>query len=167
MQRWMSNHNGYDLTLKSIWNNHGIHHVFVQSIANTKYDALSFYKGNIGIGTTNPDQKLTVKGVIHAQEVQVDLAGAVAPDYVFEKYYEGASELKADYTMPTLEEVAQFTKEYKHLPNIPSGQELEENGMHIKEMTHLLLQKIEELTLYTIEQQKEIRVLKTEIMKLK
>ncbi len=130
--------------------------------------------GNVGIGTTNPDQKLIVKGIIHAQEVQVDLAGAIAPDYVFEKYYEGVSQLQADYTMPTLEEVAQFTKEYKHLPNIPSAQELEKNGMHLKEMTHLLLQKIEELTLYTIEQNKinkeqaqEIKELQSQLKQLK
>ncbi len=116
--------------------------------------------GKVGIGTITPDELLTVKGNIHAQEVQVDLAGALAPDYVFEKYYEGVSQLKVDYTMPTLEEVAQFTRKHKHLPNIPSAQELEENGMHLKEMTRLLLQKIEELTLYTIEQQKEIQVLK-------
>jgi hypothetical protein len=43
--------------------------------------------GNVGIGTTTPDAKLAVKGTIHTQEVRVDLNGAVAPDYVFEKDY--------------------------------------------------------------------------------
>ena len=45
--------------------------------------------GKIGIGTSNPDELLTVKGKIHTQEVLVDLDGAVAPDYVFEKYFKG------------------------------------------------------------------------------
>lgn len=109
---------------------------------------------NVGIGTISPDEKLTVKGKIHAEEVRVDLS--VPADYVFEKYYTGKSELKADYVMPTLEEVETFTKANNHLPNIPSAKEIQEEGLHLKEMTNLLLQKIEELTLYTIEQQKQL-----------
>ncbi len=111
--------------------------------------------GNIGVGTAKPDEKLTVKGKIHAEEVRVDLN--VPADYVFQKYYEGNSNLKADYKMPTLEEVEIFTKNNHHLPQIPSAQQIQEEGLHLKEMTNLLLQKIEELTLYTIEQQKQIK----------
>lgn len=48
--------------------------------------------GNVGIGTTSPDQKLSVKGKIHAEEIIVDLS--VPADYVFQKYYTGKSELK-------------------------------------------------------------------------
>jgi len=88
--------------------------------------------GNIGIGTTNPDSELTVKGKIHCEEVQVD---------------------------STLEEVEAYTKENHHLPSIPSAKEIQEEGLHLKEMTNLLLQKIEELTLYTIEQEKRIKAL--------
>ncbi len=106
--------------------------------------------GNIGIGTYSPDEMLTVKGKIHAEEVRVDLS--VPADYVFEKYYTGESKLKADYTMPTLEEVEAFTKANNHLPNVPSAKQIQEEGLHLKEMTNLLLQKVEELTLYTIEQ---------------
>ncbi len=108
--------------------------------------------GNVGIGTSHQDEKLTVKGKIHAEEVRVDLN--VPADYVFEKYYTGVSTLKTDYSMPTLEEVEAFTKENNHLPNIPSAKEIKAEGLHLKEMTNLLLQKIEELTLYTIEQNK-------------
>ena len=113
--------------------------------------------GFLGIGTSNPDSRLTVKGKIHCEEVQVDLQ--VPADYVFEKYYTGVSELKEDYTMPTLTEVEAYTKENHHLPNIPSATEIKEEGLYLKDMTNLLLQKIEELTLYTIEQEKRIKAL--------
>ncbi len=109
----------------------------------------------VGIGTQSPDELLTVKGKIHAEEVRVDLS--VPADYVFEKYYTGESKLKADYTMPTLEEVEAFTKANNHLPDVPSAKQIQEEGLHLKEMTNLLLQKVEELTLYTIEQEKRIK----------
>src|SRR5690606_31739793 len=112
--------------------------------------------GFIGIGTKNPDALLTVKGSIHTQEVLVDLDGAVAPDYVFEKYYLGTSTLKNDYQFLSLSEIEKFIKENHHLPNIPSADEIEKNGLSLKEMNLLLLEKIEELTLHTIEQQKQI-----------
>ncbi len=121
--------------------------------------------GNVGIGTTSPDEKLTVKGKIHAEEVRVDLS--VPADYVFEKYYTGESNLKADYTMPTLEEVEAFTKANNHLPSVPSAKQIQEEGLHLKEMTNLLLQKVEELTLYTIEQQKQLKAQQKEIELLK
>jgi len=121
-------------------------------------DGGALFSGNVGIGIENPDSPLTVNGKIHCSEVQVDL-DFPGPDYVFEKYYTGASELKEDYTMPTLEEVEAFTKENHHLPNIPSAKEIQEEGLHLKEMTNLLLQKVEELTLYTIEQEKRIKTL--------
>ncbi|MGS2765210.1 tail fiber protein [Sinomicrobium sp. M5D2P9] len=109
--------------------------------------------GNVGIGTTTPDAKLTVKGKIHTQEVKVDLAGAVAPDYVF----------KEEYHLRSLEEVQAHIKEKGHLPGIPSAKEMEEEGINLKEMNLKLLEKVEELTLYTIKLQEEIKVLQQEI----
>ncbi|WP_062061249.1 hypothetical protein [Aquimarina longa] len=111
--------------------------------------------GNLGIGTKNPDHKLTVNGKIHCKEILVDLE--IPADYVFEKYYTGISSLKEGYTMPSLEEVEIFTKENHHLPNVPSAKEIQEEGLQLKEMTNILLQKVEELTLYTIEQEKRIK----------
>ncbi|MDG5492970.1 hypothetical protein [Psychroserpens sp. SPM9] len=119
--------------------------------------------GNIGIGTINPTEKLSVRGKILCQEVEV--IQNVAPDYVFQKYYNGFSLLKEDYKMPTLEEVEAFIKEYYHLPEIPSASEIKKEGMQLKEMTTLLLQKIEELTLYTIEQEKRIKALEAQLIK--
>ncbi|WP_166921430.1 hypothetical protein [Flavobacterium poyangense] len=117
--------------------------------------------GNVGIGSINPDEKLTVKGKIHAEEVRVDLS--VPADYVFQKYYTGKSELKSDYVMPTLAEVEKYTKENNHLPNVPSAQEIKDKGLQLGEMSNVLLQKIEELTLYVIEQNKKIEVLEAKL----
>jgi hypothetical protein len=122
--------------------------------------------GKIGIGTEQPDELLTVKGKIHTQEVLVDLNGAVAPDYVFEHYFEGESKLNPTYTFPSLLEVATFIEKEHHLPGIPSAKQLEIEGISLKEMNLLLLQKIEELTLYSIEQQKEINLLKEKVSNL-
>ena len=105
--------------------------------------------GNLGIGTNTPDSgyKLTVKGKIWTREVKVTSTAGGA-DFVFENTYK----------LPTLEEVEQFITENKHLPEIASAKEMEENGIHLAEMNIKLLQKIEELTLYTIQQQKELEV---------
>ncbi|UII74922.1 hypothetical protein LV716_11710 [Flagellimonas sp. HMM57] len=111
--------------------------------------------GELGIGTSSPDAKLAVNGNIHTREVKVDLVDW--PDYVFEKEYE----------LPTLKEVENYIAEKGHLQNIPSAKEVKENGIKLGEMNSKLLQKIEELMLYTIEQQKEIQTLKKEIAVLK
>lgn len=116
--------------------------------------------GNVGIATASPDEKLTVKGKIHAQEVRVDLDGVIAPDYVFEKYYKGNSKLKSDYKILSIAEVETYVKKNHHLPEIPSATEMDKNGVYLKEMNLKLLQKIEELTLYTIQQEKEIQLQK-------
>jgi hypothetical protein len=121
--------------------------------------------GNVGIGTTNPDEKLTVKGKIHAEEIKVDLA--VPADYVFQKYYTGKSELKSDYTMLTLAEIESFTKENHHLPNVPSAKEVQQNGLSLGTMSNVLLQKVEELTLYAIEQDKKAALQQQELNRLK
>lgn len=119
--------------------------------------------GNVGIGSINPDEKLTVKGKIHAEEVTIDLN--VPADYVFEKYYTGSSTLKSDYVMPTLAEVEKFTREKNHLPNIPSAKEIKDKGLQVGEMSNAMLQKIEELTLYIIEQNKRIEILEAKVNK--
>jgi len=122
--------------------------------------------GMIGIGTERPDELLTVKGKIHTQEVLVDLEGAVAPDYVFESYFLGTSELNPNYHMLSLPELAVFVEKNKHLPGIPSAAALEKEGLALKEMNLRLLEKIEELTLYTLQQQKEIDALKEKVTQL-
>ena len=121
--------------------------------------------GKIGIGTSTPDELLTVKGKIHTQEVIVDLKGAVAPDYVFDSYFDGFSPTNPSYQLMNLSELERYIKKHHHLPAIPSATEIEENGLSLKEMNLLLLQKIEELTIYTIEQQKQIDALEKRLIK--
>ncbi len=129
----------------------------------SKYKNLFEKNGKIGIGTKQPDALLTVKGNIHTQEVLVDLKGAVAPDYVFENYFEGNSKLSPTYELLTLDEVEEFIEKNHHLPGVPSAIELKKEGMSLKKMNLILLEKVEELTLYLIEQQKEIEALKETI----
>ncbi len=111
--------------------------------------------GNVGINTLNPIEKLTVNGKIKANEIRVD--GQGAPDYVFEKKYK----------LGTLNELENYIKKNKHLPEVPSAAELERDGMAVGEMNKLLLKKIEELTLHLIAQEKIIRKQQTDIDELK
>ncbi|MDN4167079.1 tail fiber protein [Cytophagales bacterium LB-30] len=113
------------------------------------------HDGKVGIGTTSPDDLLTVNGTIHTKEVKVDLA-VPAPDYVFE----------SDYPLSSLTEVESYIKKNKHLPEVPSAAEMEANGVKLLEMNMLLLKKVEELTLHMIEMKKENQDLKERLAKL-
>lgn len=127
------------------------------SIANAIYIKAG---GNIGIGTNAPGTyKLNVSGTIYstglavngkitAKEVEVTLTGW--PDYVFEK----------EYKLTSLSEVENYIKINKHLPGIASATEIEKNGLSVGEMNKQLMQKVEELTLYLIQLQKEVDALK-------
>ncbi|MCC9072581.1 tail fiber protein [Flavobacterium sp. F-65] len=108
--------------------------------------------GNIGIGTINPDAKLTVAGNIHAREVKITVNAGVVPDYVFAN----------GYKLKSLQEVEEYIKKNSHLPEIPSAKEIEKNGLMLAEMNMGLLKKMEEMTLYMIEQDKEMKNLKKE-----
>ena len=97
--------------------------------------------GNIGIGTITPGYKLDVLGTIRAKELKVDMHGA---DFVFEE----------NYVLRPIAELEDYIIENKHLPEIATAKEMQENGVNQSEMNRKLLQKIEELTLYIIEQNK-------------
>jgi len=111
--------------------------------------------GNVGIGTNNPTSKLTVAGNINSREVKVTVdAGA---DFVFDN----------NYNLPSLDAVETFIKQNKHLPEIASADEMKKEGINLSEMNIKLLQKIEEMTLYMIEIQKENKRQNEEINTLK
>jgi hypothetical protein len=102
--------------------------------------------GNVGIGTTNPDQLLTINGTIHAKQVNIDLNVPV-PDYVFDH----------NYKLKTLSEVNRYILVNKHLPEIPSAASMAKEGVNVTELNMKLLQKVEELTLYLIEKDKQVK----------
>ena len=111
-----------------------------------KYNNIYYLEGNVGIGTSvNTEYKLTVAGKILAQELKI-IENVPSSDYVF---YD-------DYNLKPLSEVESYIDKHNHLPEVPSAAEFKENGYNVGEMDDLLLKKIEELTLYLIEQQKII-----------
>ena len=111
--------------------------------------------GNVGIGTIDPQNKLSVEGTIWSTEVIVSLTDAA--DWVFEK----------DYKLQSLEEVEAFIEKNKHLPEIPSADDFRANDLKVSEMSNKLLQKIEELTLYVIDINKRIKLVEKENSELK
>jgi len=112
--------------------------------------------GTVGIGTNSlfPDYKLAVNGKIRAKELVIETGWS---DFVFSK----------NYKLPTLVEVENYIMENQHLPEIPSATEIENNGGNVGELLKLQMQKIEELTLYLIEQNKKIILLQKEVEILK
>lgn len=105
--------------------------------------------GNVGIGTSTPKAPFTVNGTILATEVNVQTNVNEYPDYVF----------TPDYKLMHLNDLESFIIKNGHLPDVPTAKHAVNNGMNLSEMNVLLLQKIEELTLYTIEQQHAIDTL--------
>ena len=116
--------------------------------------------GNVAIGTvdaTKPGYKLFVEQGILTEKVRVAVKNSGDwSDYVFDKKYE----------LPSLHQVEDFIKINQHLPNIPSADEVVAEGIDLGKMDAKLLSKIEELTLYLIDQQKEIEKLKIQVKNL-
>lgn len=109
----------------------------------------SVWIGKKQVSGQHTDADFTVGGKMLAQEIYVSIQGTWA-DYVF----------SSDYKLPKLEDVEMFYKKNKHLPEIPSANEVTEKGIDLGEMNKVLLKKVEEITLYLVEQQKQIDLLK-------
>lgn len=122
-------------------------------------DRLDFYNtttrmcvlrtGEVGINTTDPKQMLDVNGNIKCLKLFINNWSIEAPDYVFE----------SEYKLRSLAEVEAYIKENRHLPEVPSAVDIKRDGVEIQEMNMTLLKKVEELTLYAIEQGKKIEQL--------
>ncbi|MHA3788700.1 FtsB/FtsL family cell division protein [Flavobacterium hauense] len=136
-------------------------------LANTSTSAPLVYgdfsTGKVGIGGMNSfpanagsipvgGYKLFVKGGILTEEVRVHLATGWA-DYVFAD----------DYKLPTLNEVEKYIADNGHLPNVPSAQRVKEDGIELGQMANIQQEKIEELTLYAIQQNKQIETQKSQL----
>ena len=93
---------------------------------------------------------LAVDGKIISEEVKVQLSGNW-PDYVFDKKYK----------LLSFDELRKFIAANKHLPNIQAAAEVEKNGIELGDMQKRMMEKIEELTLYVLKLEEEIKKLKT------
>lgn len=112
--------------------------------------------GTVGIGTSaTAGYKLAVDGKVVCEELKVKLSQNW-PDYVF----------ASEYKLPSLSEVEKSIQANKHLPGIPSAKEIHEDGINVGEMQKLMVQKIEELTLYVIDLQKQNDELKVKMAAL-
>ncbi|MGN6494034.1 MAG: hypothetical protein ACTHLE_18695 [Agriterribacter sp.] len=111
------------------------------------FRSIGIGNSNVGIDIENPTEKLSVNGKIRAKEIKVEAANW--PDYVFDD----------DYKITSLNNLERYIKANKHLPDMPSAKEIENNGLELGEMVKQQQKKIEELTLYIIEQNKRIEKL--------
>ena len=120
---------------------------------------ISYINGQVSIGTANTpgDYKLAVDGKIIAEELKVEFSEAW-PDYVFAD----------NYALMPIDQLKVYIRDRNHLPNIPSAQEVEEEGgVNIGEMNRKLMEKVEELTLYLIEEHDRISDIEKELKALK
>ena len=114
---------------------------------NSSGNTINYTAGNVGVkALAQTNYALAVGGKIISEEVKVQLQ-ANWPDYVF----------KSDYKLPSLEELRQHIQVHGYLPNMPSAAQVEADGLEIGEMNRLLLEKIEELTLYILEQDNQLK----------
>lgn len=124
----------------------------------TKYLAVGEVAAADRAAATSGGYRLLVKGGMITEKIKVAVAGSADwADYVFEP----------SYKLMSLDKVESFVKENKHLPNVPSAEEMSKNGLDVMQTSAKLMEKIEELTLYMIEMNKEIKALKEENAKLK
>lgn len=124
----------------------------------TKYLAVGEVAAADRAAATSGGYRLLVKGGMITEKIKVAVAGTADwADYVFEP----------SYKLLSLDKVESFVKENKHLPNVPSAEEMSKNGLDVMQTSAKLMEKIEELTLYMIEMNKEIKALKEENAKLK
>ena len=107
--------------------------------------------GYVGIGTTTPHEMLSVNGNIRSKQIKVETANW--PDYVF----------KPDYQLPSLADVKTYIGQNQHLPDMPSEKEIAQSGLNLGEVVKMQTKKIEELTLYLIEQQEKLQKLEAKL----
>jgi len=136
-----------DINDSNLADNGGILTIYDKLIdnANTYYGNVVVPTGHVslGPGAIDPAYSLAVKGNLHAELVRIEMNNW--PDYVFD----------SNYQLKPLPAVEKYIKENGHLPDMPSAAEVKKKGINLGEMNAKLLQKVEELTMYMIEMEKE------------
>lgn len=113
--------------------------------------------GNVGIGTTSPGNKLAVNGTVQAREVKVTTATTDWPDFVFQP----------DYKLISLDSLSNQIRQLGHLPDMPSAETIKKSGLSVGSIITAQQKKIEELTLYILQQQDQLKEVQAEIRKIK
>jgi len=109
--------------------------------------------GNVGVGVTYPAYKLDVGGTARANEFLAAASGNHYADYVFDSTHQ----------LPTLQSVNAYIKQNHHLPDVPTEADVKKDGINLVDHQVVLLKKIEELTLYVIEQNEKQKVLEEKL----
>ena len=144
---------GNDETVQLIWGDFAQNQLKLNGKVGIGYNFGNFptTAGSVNVAAYN----LLVKGGILTEEVRVNLQSAWA-DYVFDE----------NYKLKSLEEVETFIKENGHLENVPPAKQVKEEGIELGEITKIQQEKIEELTLYLIELNKENKMLQKKLLEL-
>lgn len=137
-------------------NNNGSNQGAIMGLQNDGTVTIGVWEKYNNSVTDTDGHKLMVNGGIMCEKIKV-IEDVPNSDHVFE----------SDYYLRPLEEVKSFVEENKHLPEIPSAKEFQENGYNIGEMDDVLLRKVEELTLYMIEMKEKVDHLEAENAELK
>ncbi|SKB68766.1 hypothetical protein, partial [Maribacter arcticus] len=126
-------------------------------------DQLGFSTNGLEAMRIDPTQNIATTGNLSVGgTISTTISGQVHPDYVFQKYYLGNSILNSNYEFTNLSEIEEFVKENNHLPGIKSAAAIKEQGFwDLGEASRINLEKIEELFLHTIEQEKKIKELES------
>ncbi|MGV4462876.1 hypothetical protein ACQ1PR_04725 [Ornithobacterium rhinotracheale] len=149
--------------------------LYLEDILNGSVKNYAIYTGlgkvrfgdNVGIGVDAPEEKLEVAGNVKAESFLGANGAGIFPDYVFEDYYQGNATTKADYKFKSLSQVEDFVKQNGHLPGYASAKKIKEQGYVDLMATQLTnVEKIEELYLHSIEQDKALKAKEAKIEKL-
>ncbi|WPC11049.1 hypothetical protein LEQ04_10405 [Riemerella anatipestifer] len=136
-------------------------------IEDTTNNSIKLAVNSAGTERTQYPVSITDEGVILGSSFRGVNGATIFPDYVFQKYYTGTSSIKADYSFKTLSQVEDFVKANGHLPGYQSAEAIKKQGYIDLMATQLTnVEKIEELYLHSIEQDKALKVKDAKIAEL-
>lgn len=136
-------------------------------VEDTSNSSVKLAVTSAGVERTDNPVSITDTGMVKATSFQGSNGATIFPDYVFQKYYDGVSDIKADYTFKSLSQVEDFVKVNGHLPGYKSAAEIKNQGyIDLMETQLTNVEKIEELYLHSIEQEKAIKAKDAKIQEL-